>query len=176
MTRLLTCIDRLCVAMGIFAGAALTILAGFTVLKVVMRYVFNEPVRGSNDIVQLTLVVMIWLALAYAGRSNGHIVIDLVPNYPFSGLNRLRDAFAKLAIAIVFGLLAWQGWLGAEEKEMLKETSNMLGVSLYYFYYVLSVGSGLYAAALLVEFAIVLSGRPLPHLSTGLENQDSVTE
>lgn len=176
MTRLLAFIDRLCIAMGILAGAALTILAGFTALKVIMRYVFNEPVRGSNDIVQLALVVMIWLALSYAGRSNGHIVVDLAPDYPFAGLNRIRDALTKLTIAVIFGLLAWQGWLGAEEKEMLQETSNMLGVSLYYFYYVMSVGAGLYAAALSIEFAIVLSGRPLPYISTGLETRDPAPE
>ncbi len=176
MSPLLKLIDYLCLALGILAGIALTGLAGFTVVNVVMRYVFNAPVEGSNDVVQLTLVVMTWLALGYAGRSQGHIVVDLVPNYPFAFLNAVRDAFSKLVTAIIFGLLAWQGWLGAAEKEFLKESSNMLEVPLNYFYYVLSVGSGLFAAALLVEVAFILFGRNLPELSAGLGSDDTLSE
>ena len=117
----------------LIAGVALTALALFTMVDIVLRYIFNQPISGSIDVVKLALVVMTFCALPYAGRSDGHIVVDIVPDYPSPRLNRVRDAAGKLLTAAIFAVLAWQGlsnfcWLGGST-ELYAGFSTGLGVS-----------------------------------------------
>lgn len=169
MLRWLNLLDRLCVWMGMLAGVALTLLAVFTIFDIVFRYVFNAPIFGSIDIIQLSLVVMTFCALPYAGRAKGHIVVDLVPDYPSPLLTAWRDALGKLLTAVIFGLLAWQGWLRAEESVFLGEASNMREIPFQRFYQLMSVSAGVYTVALLTETLFLVLGRKLPALTTGLE-------
>ena len=102
--------------MATLAGVTVTGLALFTMVNITMRYVFNAPIAGSNDVVELALVVMSFLALPYAGRSAGNIIVDLVPDYPSKALTAWRDAIGKALAAVIFGLLARQGWVAMGEK------------------------------------------------------------
>lgn len=170
MLRWLDIIDKLCVWMGAAAGVALTFLAIFTIVDVVLRYLFNAPIAGSIDVIQLSLVVMTFCALPYAGRTDGHIVVDLVPDFSKPWLTGWRDAAGKTLTAVIFGLLAWQGWLRADESMLLGEASNMLEIPYRRFYQLMALCAGVYAAALLTEALFRARGRDLPILKKGLDD------
>lgn len=176
MTRWLAAVDRASVWLGTLAGVALTVLALFTMVDIVLRYLFNQPIVGSIDVVKLALVVMTFCALPYAGRSDGHIVVDLVPDYPSPRMNRLRDAIGKLLTAIMFGILAWQGWLRSEEAAFLGEASNMLEIPTYPFFYFMLFGSAVYAVALLLESLLLLAGHQVSPIQDGLDDEATVPE
>ena len=176
MKRCLAITDRVSVWLGSLAGVALTVLALFTMVDIVLRYIFNQPISGSIDVVKLALVVMTFCALPYAGRSDGHIVVDIVPDYPSPRLNRVRDAAGKLLTAAIFAVLAWQGLLRAEESALFGETSNMLEVPFEPFFYVMFVGSAVYAAALLMEALLLLAGHRVAAIKEGLADDQLLQE
>jgi TRAP-type transport system small permease protein len=164
-------IDHLSVWLAIGAGVVLTALALFTFADVIMRYVFNAPIVGSIDIIELMLVVVVSLALPYAGRSQGHIVVDLVPDYRSALATRARDALGRLLPAVIFALLAWQAWLRGDDAAMMGEASNMLEIPFQPFFYVLAAGSAVYAIALLFEFALLATGRRIDPVRVGVEDE-----
>ena len=176
MKRCLAITDRVSVWLGTLAGVALTALALFTMADIILRYLFNQPISGSIDIVQLALVVMTFCALPYAGRSDGHIVVDIVPDYPSQRLNRIRDATGKLLTAAIFAVLAWQGLLRAEESALFGEASNMLEIPFRPFFYVMFGGSAVYSVALLMEALLLIAGHRVAAIEEGLAEDQLVQE
>lgn len=176
MKRCLAITDRVSVWLGTLAGVALTALALFTMADIILRYIFNQPISGSIDIVKLSLVVMTFCALPYAGRSDGHIVVDIVPDYPSQRLNGIRDATGKLLTATIFAVLAWQGLLRAEESALFGEASNMLEIPFQPFFYVMFVGSAVYSVALLIEALLLIAGHRVAAIEEGLAEDQLVQE
>jgi len=173
MQKWLRILDRLSVWMGTLGGIALTALAGFTIVAIFFRYVLNDPIFGSIDIYRLSLAVMTFLALPYAGRSGGHIVVDIVPEFRNPAFNAWRNAISKLLIAVIFGLLAWQGVERADLAKLMGEASNMREIPHWRFYWVLTACAGLYALVLLTEAAFLLLGRDLPELKDGVGDDET---
>src|SRR4051794_13975767 len=63
--------------------AALAILAMMlvTVADVVMRYAFNNPVRGTYDFTEAMLVVFVFCGMAVCFLARANIVIDLIDSF-----------------------------------------------------------------------------------------------
>lgn len=47
-------------------------------LDVFMRYIFDSPIRGAWEIVELSLVVVVFTSIAYAYTMKMHVNIDIV--------------------------------------------------------------------------------------------------
>jgi TRAP-type C4-dicarboxylate transport system permease small subunit len=153
------------------SAVALVVMALFTSVDVVLRYVFNRPIVGSIDVIQLMLVVLIFLALPYAGRSGAHIIVDLVPDYPSKRLGRIRDAIVSLLSAFAFGILTWQACLRAAQAAMLDEASNILVVPFWPFFYVMAAGAALYSVALVLESLVLIGGQRAASVTVGLDEE-----
>src|SRR5437879_602366 len=76
--RLFVVADRLQRLQLWLAAAALVILMTVTVADVFLRYLFNKPIRGSYDIVESMLLVLVFNAMAAAFFRRRNIVIDLI--------------------------------------------------------------------------------------------------
>ncbi len=53
-------------------------LMGYTVLDVVLRYVFNRPFSGSLEITEFAMSVIVFLGIAYCGWVGGHVAVDIL--------------------------------------------------------------------------------------------------
>ena len=94
---------------ALLASAAVIIfLLGFLVCADVFgRAIFNSPVKGTPEIVSMSIVIICFLLAGYSVQSGGMIYTDVV-----SGMFGLRGhAFAQLmsaALGIVFfGIIVW---------------------------------------------------------------------
>ncbi len=152
------------------SAVALVSMALFTFVDVVLRYLFNRPIVGSIDVIELILVVLIFLALPYTGRSGGHIIVDLVPDYPSERLTKIRDAIVQLLTAMVFAVLTWQAWLRASETATLGESSNMLEIPFWPFFTVMAAATALYTIALVLEVLLLFSGRRAGPVMVGVDD------
>jgi TRAP-type C4-dicarboxylate transport system permease small subunit len=93
----------------LLAGAAVLIfLLGFLVVADVFgRALFNSPVKGTPELVSMSIVIICFLLAGYSVQSGGMISADvLVSMFGARGL-----AFAKLLSAVLgivfFGLIVW---------------------------------------------------------------------
>jgi TRAP-type C4-dicarboxylate transport system permease small subunit len=93
----------------LLGGAALIIfLLGFLVCAdVIGRAIFNAPVKGTPEMVSMSIVIICFLLAGYAVQSGGMIYTDVVV-----GMFGVRGrAFAQLLSAVLgilfFGLVVW---------------------------------------------------------------------
>jgi len=113
------------------AEAALVILMMVTVLDVLMRYLFNRPIRASLETVEVMLLVFVFNGMAAAFFGRRHIVIDLLDGVfgaRFTGvLIRIADVLSVLCL----GLLVWAMLLPATQAYQYGDVKMELPIPLY---------------------------------------------
>ena len=135
------------------AGAALLWLMLLTVVAVVMRYVFNAPILGAQDISELSLAVVVFLGIPYCGWTGGHVAVDLISTVVGEQRLRYTDTLMRLLGAVLFSVVAWQAMrqgLGALE---YGEASNLVEIPHHPFVFLMSFGWLLFALVLLLQAA-----------------------
>ena len=151
------------VAVRLFAyisGAALLWLMGLTVLAVIMRYVFNSPILGAQDLSQVSLVLVVFPAMAYCGWTGGHVALDLISSVLKPQALRWTDSAIQTACGILFVYLTWQTWLRGLDAFKYGEATNLIEIPRSPFFFIISIGSGLYALVLFVRAVQTARGRP----------------
>jgi TRAP-type C4-dicarboxylate transport system permease small subunit len=124
-----------------------------TVADVVLRAVFNRPIRGTLEIVELLLACTFFLALPASFLRDEHIVVDIVDGWAPRWVPRLRRAAGMLAV-VVMAVMAWQGWIAAKDAVAFHDvTSDLALPRLWYWIPVLAgmIGSTLAALYLLLN-------------------------
>ena len=148
-----------------FAAGLAFLLSFLVVADVVGRTVFSAPVKGTPEIVSMTIVIICFLQASYAVRSGGMLSVDLVP-----GLLPPRARAALLAAASLLGfaffaVIVYGGfdpfthaWSSDEY-----EGEGALRVPTWPARFIVLLGSGLAA----VDYALLF----LSHLNSVLKNK-----
>lgn len=139
------------------AGAVILLLTFYTVLDVAMRYVFNAPFRSSLEFTQFTMTAIVFLGLAYCGWTGGHIAVDILERQLDSPRWRYIPIILSLISAALFAAIAW--YTLQEALATTRRVSNMLRWPHYPFMLLVSLGSAVYAAVLVIEALRRLRGR-----------------
>jgi TRAP-type C4-dicarboxylate transport system permease small subunit len=91
--------DRTAKALLAFAATLAFLLSFLVVADVVGRTVFSAPVKGTPEIVSMSIVIICFLQASYAIRSGGMLRVDLLP-----GLLPTRWRELLLAAGCLLGL------------------------------------------------------------------------
>jgi len=105
-------------ALNYVAAAFLFSLMLLACAEVFMRYVFNSPIHGQADLVEIMIPTMGFFGLAYCQRLAGHVRMELL-------IHRLKGRalwifefmgnFATILIVLVMIWGTWQNFLNAYE-------------------------------------------------------------
>jgi TRAP-type C4-dicarboxylate transport system permease small subunit len=117
------------------------LIAGLVLAAVVFRYILNDPLTWSEELVIVLFGWMIFLGIANAFRVRSHIIIDVVVLFAPRAVSIAFGVIATAVTALVLGVLAWYAW-----RYMVREMPNltpMLGVSAAWAIAPLVVGSAL---------------------------------
>jgi TRAP-type C4-dicarboxylate transport system permease small subunit len=152
------------------AAAAIIFCLGFLVCADIFgRAIFNSPVKGTPEVVSMSIVIICFLLAGYAVQSGSMIYTNV-----FSGLFGVRgDAFARLLSALLgilfFGLIVWgsyeptlHAWASGEY-----EGEGALRVPVWPARVAVIVGSGL----VVVSYAL-LAVHAVCSLVTGLPDAE----
>jgi len=154
MKRNQALLERLRVWQLGLAAVALIIMMAVTLCDVFLRYLFNNPIRYSYDLVETTLVVFVFNAMSTAFLQRRNIVIDLIdsfaPRTMVAALIRLSDVLAVMTLAL-FGYAmvtpALQAFSYGDRK-------LELGLPIYFLWIFALLGI---AGAILCAFGALLS-------------------
>lgn len=92
----------------ITSGVPLFVLMCITVVDVVGRYVFGNPLPGGFELTELFLAVTVFASLPLVERREEHISIDLLDNRYTSQARRWRRAIVFGVCAVSMGAITWQ--------------------------------------------------------------------
>lgn len=98
----------------VLAAVLAFLLCFLVVADVIGRVVFNSPVKGTTEIVSLSIVIICYLQAGFAIRSGGMLHVDMLVS---RGGPRTRSAFAALAALaglVFFALICWGSVEGAQ--------------------------------------------------------------
>ena len=149
---------------AIIGTLGLLFVVAVIVVDVVGRN-FGAPLYGAQDLVMMTMVIVVFGGMALCGREDGHIVVDILePRFP-PRLNRAIDLVAGVLGATIFVAIAYTVFKSAQLSQMLNLSSNLLRLPTAWFQYSLCVLS-LVAALALILRALITPRRPHPAQET----------
>ena len=151
--------DRL-IGLSATLGAVALVAVMVTILIDVVGRALGSPLYGSQDIVTMSMVILVFGGMALCDRHGGHIAVDLLePRFP-PRVNRLIDIVVALTGALIFAFIAWAVWDSAKLSQMLNLSTNLLRLPKAWFQWALAGFSVLAALGLLLRGAeLALSGR-----------------
>ena len=90
---------------GFLALIALIAMMMLTTADVFLRYFFDSPILGSIELVELLMVSIAGLSLAWCTFRSGHIRVDLLIGFFSKKTNRVLDTINFIFTAAICGLM-----------------------------------------------------------------------
>jgi tripartite ATP-independent transporter DctM subunit len=135
------------IGQGVLALMVLLITA-----DVVLRYAFNRPVKGSYEIVELMLVVIVYLGLAFVQVKKAHISVTIVTEKLSARAVAVLESATYILCLGIFVLITWQCAVKAEVLRADGTTSDLLLIPNYPFMWVVVFGSAVLSFVFLKDF------------------------
>nr|WP_246220662.1 TRAP transporter small permease [Phytoactinopolyspora mesophila] len=121
----------------------------WTVGDIVGRAVFSHPLRGTIEMTELAVVVLVYLGLALTEDRDRHITVDLLyVRLGATGQLVLR-VFAGVVAFVVVSVMTWRLWQYAEQLDAGGFTTGILRIPLYPVALLAVLGSSAFALAIL---------------------------
>lgn len=141
-------------------GALALVVEIIVILVDVIGRAFGYPLYGSQDLITMVMVLLVFGGMALCDRQGGHISVDLLERKFPRSLNRVIDITAALLGAVIFGFIAWSVHDAAKLSQMLNITTNLLGIQRMYFQWALSAFAVVTAVGMALRaLELTLSGR-----------------
>lgn len=140
-------------------GALGLIVEVVIILIDVIGRAFGKPLYGSQDLITMTMVIVVFGAMAMCDRDGGHISVDLFERYYPATLNRLIDIFTAIIGAAIFVAIAYAVNESAKFSVMLNHSTNLLRLPKAWFQNGLSVLALLTAAGMALRAAELIFSR-----------------
>jgi TRAP-type transport system small permease protein len=136
-------------ALHYLSAALITLMMLFTVYNILGRFLFGAPLRGTVELTQVSMIVIVYLGFAYAQHHDDHISVDLL-YVRFGPRGRaVMDGIAAAISFVVLALVAWRLHAYAGTLQTGGRTTATRGLPLYPFAYVAIVGTVAFVFALL---------------------------
>lgn len=97
-------------AFNLVAAFAIFVLMFLGVWQVLGRTLFNAPVRGYIDFVELSVSTFAFLGIAYCQRLGGHVRMEMLLKPMRGRLLWSTEIFGTLVALAVVAVLIWYGW------------------------------------------------------------------
>lgn len=107
LDRVLHAVERFT---AVFSGLFVFGLMLVGVTQIVGRTIFNAPIFGYIDAIEMSIAVFAFLAIAYCERMNGHVRMELLVGKLRGRLLWLAEAAGQILGMFLLAILIWYGW------------------------------------------------------------------
>jgi TRAP-type C4-dicarboxylate transport system permease small subunit len=166
LTRLVTLLSRLAIALGALATVLCLLLVGYAVL---MRYGFNQPQPWVDKVAGWLVVALVMLAAPEAQRRFEHIGVDVAVGRLGPRLARAAHLVGALSVAAVAAVLLAAGWEMVEFSLMVGMMTDIPGVPEWWVQVLLPIGAALLLLVSLCQVLLLALGRTPEFLPRGDE-------
>lgn len=148
--------------MNRIASIVLFLMMILTITDVVGRKLFSHSVTGAVELTEFMLVIVIFFSLAQTEMKDGHVKVDLIMSRFGHRTQAMVDMITQLIGFLLCGVITWSTLIYAGKMRVSGEVSQDLWLPKFPFVYVVVLGCGILALALLVKFfaALTKMGKP----------------
>jgi TRAP-type C4-dicarboxylate transport system permease small subunit len=131
--------------------AALLIMMMVTVADVFLRYAFRLPILGSMEITEGLMLMVSFLAIAFCTMEDGHVHMDIVTNLlPIKG-RQLAELLGYILCLVYVAPMAYLYIPEALRMLNVNESSTVLGIPAFPFYFLISLATFLISLIVLAN-------------------------
>lgn len=141
-------------------GAIGLLVEVVVILIDVIGRAFGSPLYGSQDLITMTMVIVVFGAMALCDRQGGHIAVDVFERYYPPAMNRAIDIASALTGAVIFTALAWAVWDSSKLSLMLNLNTNLLHLPKAWFQWALCIFALITAFGMLLRAIDLARGAP----------------
>jgi TRAP-type C4-dicarboxylate transport system permease small subunit len=107
------------------------------------------------------IALAISMCLPWCQTQRGHILVDFFTQKSSAQSLRLMDSVGSLALAVMYGFLAWRTSVGAVSVREAGETTMIISLPMWWAYACLAPGLALAGWVALVQ-GLFVDGKSLP--------------
>jgi TRAP-type C4-dicarboxylate transport system permease small subunit len=112
---------------GWVAAAFLAAMMLLTVADVVLRAVFNSPIRGTFELIELLLAWTFFLALPAVFLRDENLVVDIVDGVAPRRVPLLKR-IAEILAVVVLAVMGWQSGISARDAVTFGDVTSDLAL------------------------------------------------
>jgi len=124
-----------------------------TVADVSLRALFNRPINGTFELIELGLVCTVFVALPAVFLRDEHLVVDVIDHLAPARVVRWLDLLGALASAAVLGVMVWRMIPLARDMQEFGDVTADLSIPKIVYWIPVLGGTAASAAATLVFIA-----------------------
>ncbi len=113
--------------LNIACALPLALIVVLTFADVFARYVFSSPIRGSVEIIQFAMALVIFTALPLVTRRRGHVTVSLVDGLLMGRAGRVKRLLCDVLSVFALAVLTWRLWLQAGSDVQASTRTIVLG-------------------------------------------------
>lgn len=151
--------DHLVRASVVIAALALIGIVATILVDVAGRNLMGAPLRGTQDLVQMALIVIIFGSVAMVDRKDANVAVDLLEHQFSPALNLVLTVTGRLTGALIFFGIAWTMVDSAAISAMLNLSTNILNIPKAPFQYIIAAFSVLAGVSMVLRVMLILLGR-----------------
>ncbi|MFV0439260.1 MAG: TRAP transporter large permease subunit [Desulfopila sp.] len=144
-----TGIDKTVLFTHYLGGIMLAGMMFLTAFDVIGRFVFQQPIKGSQELSAVMLVLVVFFGVAYTARQKEHVRIELLLMHLGPKTRLVFDIISELISLVLIAGIAYQGLVQMETQKERFLTTTLLQMPLWPFALLLSFGALLLAIVLL---------------------------
>jgi TRAP-type C4-dicarboxylate transport system permease small subunit len=127
-------LDVLSRVLAVGSGVVLTGMAVISLASVVGRAVFDYPVLGDYELVQMLSAAAVAMALPFCQMVRGNVIVDFFTTGLPAEVNRFFDLCANLLLTIGAFAFAWRMTVGLIELRRTGDASMLLNLPTWWTY------------------------------------------
>jgi TRAP-type C4-dicarboxylate transport system permease small subunit len=136
--------------LGWLSALPVALIVMLTFADVLGRYIFSSPVRGSVEMIEFAMALVIFTALPRVTRNREHVTVSLVDGW-FAGTGRrIKTVLCDAVSAVALGLLTWRLGLQGVEDLDAQTATIVLGLPHAPLSFVLTALAGVSTLVVLV--------------------------
>ncbi|HYD77560.1 TRAP transporter small permease [Ramlibacter sp.] len=120
--------DRFDTVLGILCALPCAAIVALTFVDVLARYLLSAPVRGSLEVIEFCMALVIFTALPLVTRHGGHVTVELFDRAGSGVARRIRRALCDALSLLALGLLSWRLWVYAAGSAQSGSKTMVLGL------------------------------------------------
>jgi TRAP-type C4-dicarboxylate transport system permease small subunit len=122
-----------------------------TALHVILRKFTKLSVPGAMELTELSLVVIVFFAVAYLQTQGGHVRVDMLINKFPKRVQSFLEFVILLLSAVALFLMFYAAVLQVQSQFISTQATNVLLIPIWPFVIVMAIGLVLYAISILLQ-------------------------
>ena len=100
--------SKLLRVLGWLSSLPVAVIVLLTFADVFGRYVFSSPIRGSVEMIEFAMALLIFTALPLVTRNREHVTVSLIDGMVHGSGRRIKTLVCDAISAIALGVLTWR--------------------------------------------------------------------